>query len=758
MFHSKFFQSKAFIFSLESLIALVLFVSFLQIAYFHNPNQNNMRDIAMKNALSDALFAVDSTGFAIETFDSNLLSNPQKMSAVYSKIDSLLPQNENLRLEITAYDTNYDTCALTQNFDSCFTKLYNYSPMGPAVPTNKTVSHKRILLSSKQPPEQCSIGAVFSPNKTSPAEKLFLEGKAKRLFFDSNGIDLNVFFDARVAPIKASCDDNIHVDINISVPDYTITFGRLPADIAVVLDTSGSMDELTVFRQHLNGGSFNSGTMTKKNGNCNSYGNWQTLATFVSDSFIDGEPKVGVTMSYSGYAGQCNRPRLRVRSPSGTYIPGTNGTSTATPIEIPITNPVLGTYTVQGWSDDSINYDLNLNLQKMSTAKHSASSFIDYNGWKEQYDQLALVSFNTYTYLEQQLLKATDANRTVLKNKIAALLPSGNTAIGDAITTGRTEVTSSRATPGSMRFLVLLSDGQSNTGSNPLTAAQTAKDNNVIVYTIGFGADADHAILGSIASLTGGKYYRADDGDALSEVFTYIAIGIGESLSTQPPEIANDANLLIPLSNCSNVLSPGAGMCIKVSDSNYLYYNIGLLDKDHPWAGTFDLNIPCDSPEACSLNNLILPTPGTMLYWKDVNGIDRPPVMWDINHSQKIDFNYRDLSLNILSAFTIGSSQVSLDLNTRNSGTLSTGATSVDFLLNDPYTGTLLKQEPISALTSGQSVLFLNERLNSSGWLYAVINRSKVVRECPGNNIASIYCSGTSKTQYFVVDAWTWVD
>jgi len=758
MSHLKFLRSKGFIFSLESLIALVLFVSFLGIAYFHDTNQNSMQNIALKNALSDGLFAIDSTGFAIETLDSNLLSHPEKISIIYSKLVSLLPSNSNLRLEVTAYDTNADACMFDRNFDSCFIKLNNYSPLGSTVPANENVTHKRSILSSKQSPEQCSIGAIFSPYTNSPEKRLFFEKKVNRLFFDGNTVDLNVFFDASITPTKASCDGNIHVDLNVSVPDYTLSYGRTPADIIVVLDKSGSMDELTVFHNNLGNGTFNSGTKSRIIGICYNFGNWQNIGTFVSDAFIDAEPKIGVSMKYSGYSGQCNRPRLRVQSPTGAFIPSSSGAGTSSPIEVEITNPSPGVYSVQGWSDDLINYDLNLYLQKMSTAKHSASAFVDHNGWKAQYDQLGLVSFSTTPSLDQQLLKASDANKTVIKNKIDALLPSGNTAIGDAITTARTEVTSSRATPGSKRFIVLLSDGQSNVGSNPLTAAQAAKDNNVIIYTIGFGADADHTTLNSIANLTGGEYYRADDENALSEVFSFIAINIGESLSTKPPEVANDANLMIPISNCSNIIDSGAGVCTKINDSNYLYYEIGLLDKDHPWIGSFDLKIPCDSFEACTLNNLTLPTPGTMLYWKDINGINKPPVVWDINQSQKIDFNYRDLSINILSAFTIGSNQISLDLNVKNSGTLSTGASSLDFLLNDPYNGTLIKQESIGALNIGMNTLFLNERLNSSGWVYAVVNRSKAIKECPGNNIASIYCSGSSKTQFFVVDAWSWID
>jgi Ca-activated chloride channel family protein len=115
-----------------------------------------------------------------------------------------------------------------------------------------------------------------------------------------------------------------------------------------------------------------------------------------------------------------------------------------------------------------------------------------------------------------------------------------------------------------LHALLLLTDGANSRGIDPILAAEQASDRRVRVYTIGFGTTEpvamvctrqqlggdlfddqvgggrfggggsgagavgggfrrflviDEPTLQSIAELTGGNYYRAEDADQLSEVF-----------------------------------------------------------------------------------------------------------------------------------------------------------------------------------------------------------------------------------------------
>lgn len=73
----------------------------------------------------------------------------------------------------------------------------------------------------------------------------------------------------------------------------------------------------------------------------------------------------------------------------------------------------------------------------------------------------------------------------------------------------------------------MLTDGN-DTGSaiTPDHAARLARDNSIVVHTIGIGdpqatgdAKVDLATLQAIARTTGGQFFRADDRQALQQVY-----------------------------------------------------------------------------------------------------------------------------------------------------------------------------------------------------------------------------------------------
>jgi len=95
-------------------------------------------------------------------------------------------------------------------------------------------------------------------------------------------------------------------------------------------------------------------------------------------------------------------------------------------------------------------------------------------------------------------------------------------------------------------------------------------------------------------------------------------------------------------------------------------------------------------------------------------------------------------------------------VNTANVGLLDSPGTTLDFYLTDPETGDFIKQKSVRSLSTGSYELFFDEEINNEGWIYAIINRDKLIPECPGNNIASVYCANAPRTQYYVMDLWVW--
>ncbi|MEO5350489.1 MAG: VWA domain-containing protein, partial [Magnetococcus sp. YQC-3] len=124
-------------------------------------------------------------------------------------------------------------------------------------------------------------------------------------------------------------------------------------------------------------------------------------------------------------------------------------------------------------------------------------------------------------------------------------LPGKETAIGDAIALAvkkflerpRQPTAAATGTEATRRVLILLTDGANNAGQiTPAKAAQLAASEGLKIYTIGIGADEmlvrslfgtrrvnpsadlDEKALTEIATLTGGRYFRARDSATLEEI------------------------------------------------------------------------------------------------------------------------------------------------------------------------------------------------------------------------------------------------
>jgi len=116
------------------------------------------------------------------------------------------------------------------------------------------------------------------------------------------------------------------------------------------------------------------------------------------------------------------------------------------------------------------------------------------------------------------------------------------TAIGNGLATAVARMKNSKA---KSKVVILLTDGQNNAGEiDPITAAQIASTFNIRVYTIGAGTrgtalypvddplfgkryvpmrvEIDEDLLKRIASITGGKYFRATDENKLREIYREI--------------------------------------------------------------------------------------------------------------------------------------------------------------------------------------------------------------------------------------------
>jgi hypothetical protein len=87
----------------------------------------------------------------------------------------------------------------------------------------------------------------------------------------------------------------------------------------------------------------------------------------------------------------------------------------------------------------------------------------------------------------------------------------------------------------STKYIILLTDGQETLSgeifkggesSDPVSQAQIAASRDIVIYTIGYGSEADEAMLQQIADETEGGYFYADISEELTDIFSFIAMEI----------------------------------------------------------------------------------------------------------------------------------------------------------------------------------------------------------------------------------------
>jgi len=169
-------------------------------------------------------------------------------------------------------------------------------------------------------------------------------------------------------------------------------------------------------------------------------------------------------------------------------------------------------------------------VNRLQATKQVASQFIE----RRRGDRLGLILFGTQAYLQTPLtFDSKTVNRLLQESAIG--LAGERTAIGDAIGLAikRLDLESDNS-----RVLVLMTDGANTAGEvTPLKAAQLAARRGLKVYTIGIGADEqiestwfglrrtnpsaqlDEKTLRAIASLSGGRYFRARDTQELAKIY-----------------------------------------------------------------------------------------------------------------------------------------------------------------------------------------------------------------------------------------------
>lgn len=183
-----------------------------------------------------------------------------------------------------------------------------------------------------------------------------------------------------------------------------------------------------------------------------------------------------------------------------------------------------------GINDMSINSQ---QITRLDAVKKAAKQFV----LNRTSDKIGLILFGERAYL---LTPLTFDKQTLLMRLDDATvgLAGKSTSTGDAIGLA---IKKFQHIPAKGRIIVLLTDGASNSGMiSPIRAAEIARDNKIKIYTIGLHsdldpqsfsgmflnangmADLDEVTLKKVASITGGKYFRATSHKSLQNIYDSI--------------------------------------------------------------------------------------------------------------------------------------------------------------------------------------------------------------------------------------------
>ncbi|QDV68932.1 von Willebrand factor type A domain protein [Rosistilla carotiformis] len=183
---------------------------------------------------------------------------------------------------------------------------------------------------------------------------------------------------------------------------------------------------------------------------------------------------------------------------------------------------------------------------RWDSLENAIDVFFDEMGQKEKKEHIALVSYSApesqYSAVYRRTFTATEvttnANFTndyaVVQNAVRAIGNReiiGGTAISSGIDRARTLIRNSPNASFSEKVIILMTDGQWNTGYNPVQAAVYAKHERITIHTVSFGAGASFSVMQDVANTTGGIAFQAASDQELQAAFREIARSIGLSLT-----------------------------------------------------------------------------------------------------------------------------------------------------------------------------------------------------------------------------------
>ncbi len=158
---------------------------------------------------------------------------------------------------------------------------------------------------------------------------------------------------------------------------------------------------------------------------------------------------------------------------------------------------------------------------RLKALQDAVDAFLDEIGRSSPATQVSVTTYSSDAKKVHDLTK--DFKK--IKGSNGKLKAAGMTAVGRGLQVGSDSLEfDATRRPYANKTVIVMTDGNHNTGVHPLDVVPTAANRNQTVHTITFGSGADQNLMQQVAEATeGGFHLHADDADDLTSVFEEIA-------------------------------------------------------------------------------------------------------------------------------------------------------------------------------------------------------------------------------------------
>ncbi|MCA9193614.1 MAG: VWA domain-containing protein [Planctomycetales bacterium] len=169
----------------------------------------------------------------------------------------------------------------------------------------------------------------------------------------------------------------------------------------------------------------------------------------------------------------------------------------------------------------SMNSSAGFKKSRIDALKEAVALFLSEIEKQSSTTRISLVSYSSGPIKQ---LDITDDFSAILA-RVNSFKANGSTDIGDSLAMGSDSIQFDSLTrPFAFKTIVLMTDGNHNTGPSPIATVPLAVQRGQTVHTITFGADANKGLMKAVAGATkNGIHIHADNAVDLTDAFREIA-------------------------------------------------------------------------------------------------------------------------------------------------------------------------------------------------------------------------------------------